>query len=57
MNLLKLIVLAEAAGVDTGRLFKPFRKDIPRQLTQADFDALEKAKAKRAMRVAKRKSQ
>ena len=54
MDLNQLMVLAVAAGVDVGQLYKPFTSKEPKQLVQADFDALKKAEAKRMMRAAKR---
>ena len=54
MDLNQLMVLAAAAGVDVGHLYKPFTSKEPKQLVQADFDALKKAEAKRMMRAAKR---
>ena len=54
MDLNQLMVLAEAAGVDVGQLYKPFTSKESKQLVQADFDALKKAEAKRMMRATKR---
>ena len=55
MNLNELLVLAVAAGVDVGRLHKPFTSKEPRRLVDADFNAMSAAEAKRNRRIKRNK--